>query len=491
MTLFRPAEVSSAFLKMGILGFQGSGKTKTGTKTMIGLVQYAKERGMDYASKPVFFLDTETGSDWVIPDFQRAGIPLVTAKTRAFADLLKAIPEAEANGSGLLIDSVTHFWKDLCESYMRKMNRTRLQFEDWAYLKKEWGKFTDLYVNSSVHIVLCGRAGYEYDYAVDEDTQKKNLEKTGIKMKAEGETGFEPSLLVLMERDMDVRTNKVTHRATVLKDRSTLLDGLEFNDPDFKDFLPHIELLNLGGKQLGVDTSRNSDHLIIKDKRDWQPVQRKIVCDEIGTLLSLHYPGAKAEEKTAKLKALIKHFDASWTEIEEVMPLPRLRAGYDSLYRELEGRPSRYAREVEQAAVPEMNDEIQETGGAPAIAPNGDAPALSLKDKLLAQLGTLTTIAECTHWGIEVSNMKDLSAEDYLALSKALMARQNAIAKNPGNGNGGDDPKKNEPDGGKGEEGKPPMQEPKPEPERRVASGKGKNATAQAESSYADLMTAG
>jgi len=48
-TLFRPAEVTSAFLKMGLLGFQGSGKTKTA----IGLVKQLKNRGIPYANKLV------------------------------------------------------------------------------------------------------------------------------------------------------------------------------------------------------------------------------------------------------------------------------------------------------------------------------------------------------------------------------------------------------------------------------------------------------
>jgi hypothetical protein len=41
-------------------------------------------------------------SDWVKPMFDRAGIKLHTAKTRAFTDLLTAIPEAEASGSVLI-----------------------------------------------------------------------------------------------------------------------------------------------------------------------------------------------------------------------------------------------------------------------------------------------------------------------------------------------------------------------------------------------------
>ncbi len=371
MSLFQSAEVTSAYLKMGLLGFQGSGKTKTAAKTAIGLVRYMQERGIAYANKPALFLDTESGSDWVIPDFKAAGIALRTAKTRAFADLLTAVDEAEQHGSVMIIDSITHFWMELTQTYMKARKRTRLQFEDWGYLKQEWSKFTDRFVNSSAHIALCGRAGFEYDYTVDDETQKKNLEKTGIKMKAEGEMGYEPSLLVLMERQQEIEGSKIKRvwrTATVLKDRSTRLDGAVFEDPDFAQFMPHVELLNLGGKQLGVDTSRNSGHMITPDKRDWQPVQRKIVLDEIETLLTLHYPTTGKDDKVAKLKAILEHFNATWTEIEQVMPLVELRAGYDSLHRALKGgEPSKYASAMaKDAQSAEIDDSLPDFAKAAA-----------------------------------------------------------------------------------------------------------------------------
>ena len=55
----------------------------------------------------------------VKPRIETAGIELFTAKTRAFRDLLEAVPEAEANGSVLLVDSLTHFWVELTDAYMR------------------------------------------------------------------------------------------------------------------------------------------------------------------------------------------------------------------------------------------------------------------------------------------------------------------------------------------------------------------------------------
>jgi hypothetical protein len=45
---------------------------------------------------------------------------------------------------------------------------------------------------------MCGRAGDDLEQYVDENG-KRQLEKIGTKMKTEAETGFEPSLLVLME----------------------------------------------------------------------------------------------------------------------------------------------------------------------------------------------------------------------------------------------------------------------------------------------------
>ena len=72
-------------------------------------------------------------------------------------------------------------------------------------------------------------------------------------------------------------------------------------------------------------------------------MQRKIVLDEIESLLVLHYPGRTANEKRTKAKLIRDHFEkASWTEIEKLMSLERLREGYDSLHMDLEKSPSNY-----------------------------------------------------------------------------------------------------------------------------------------------------
>ena len=173
--LLKKAVNQTAYLKAGFMGFAGSGKTFTASQLAIGL---AKDIG---DNKPVAFFDTETGSDYLIKEFENAGVELLVVKTRSFRDLLGFLKEAESACSVAIIDSITHVWQELMEAYAKRNNRRNgLLFQDWGKLKTEWRQFTDLYLNSSLHVIMCGRAGYEYDYSQDE-TGKKELLKTGTK----------------------------------------------------------------------------------------------------------------------------------------------------------------------------------------------------------------------------------------------------------------------------------------------------------------------
>ncbi len=377
MSLFQPAQTTTAHLKAGFMGKQGAGKSATAALLAIGLVKFLRQLGIDYSEKPVAFFDTETGSDWLIPIFKEAGIALVVAKKRSFSDLIEAVKWSEQNACVLIIDSITHPWRELQESYLKAKKRSFLQIDDWAYLKgpQGWAQFSDLYINTKLHIIMCGRAGDDTEQYTDENG-KRQFEKVGVKMKTETETGFEPSLLVLMERDMNLRTNQVAHAASVMKDRSMLLDGKDFTFHSHDNegnrlptdvmvravwvaFEPHIKMLNLGGSHLGVQSMGDSTHMIKAEKRDNQHVQREICVDETKTLLELHFPSQSADDKKKRLKLLLKHFDATWTEIEKVMPLIDLRTNYDALYQELEGKPSKYGSAIaKDAQSNEINDEL-------------------------------------------------------------------------------------------------------------------------------------
>jgi len=70
---------------------------------------------------------------------------------------------------------------------------------DWNPIKAESRQFTDLYLCSKLHIVLCGRAAFIYDEWINEKGDKEII-KTGTKMRVESDFGYEPSFLFEMER---------------------------------------------------------------------------------------------------------------------------------------------------------------------------------------------------------------------------------------------------------------------------------------------------
>jgi hypothetical protein len=362
-SLFQPATNSQAYLKAGLMGFAGDGKTYTATEIAIGLVELMRKRGVAAGDRPAMFLDTETGSDWVRPQFAKANIPLEVAKTRAFVDLITAINEAEKGGSVLVIDSISHFWTVLCDEYATRKKRTRgLEFSDWAWLKKEWRRFTDLFVNSQLHIIMCGRAGFEYDFFQGEDG-KKNLEKTGIKMKAEGETGYEPSILISMEKHMEDLESKLFYRtATIMKDRSSRIDGKQFRNPTFKDFMPHIEFLNLGGQHVGVDSTRDNAELFAEDGEPrWQKEKRmkEIALDEIVELLNKHYPGSSNDVKKQKGDQLEYFFSTrSWERIQ-TFDFATVSRARNQLWEALEGKPYVFIDPATDAAANQIMDSAE------------------------------------------------------------------------------------------------------------------------------------
>lgn len=318
MGLLKDATNDQAFLKAGFLGFAKSGKTYTASRIAIGLHKYIK------SEKPIAFLDTETGSSYVLSLFEEEKIKLVTAKSRAFVDLMSVCKEAEKTCDILIIDSITHFWVELVHAFEKKLNRDRLRIWDWKPIKAEWQDFTDFYINSKLHILMCGRAGWEYG-EVENDEGVSEQKRTGIKMKAESDMSFEPSLLIEMER---VRTGsgkagqEIIHRSWVVGDRFHDLTGKYFDNPKFENFISHIKKLNLGGEHVGVITDGSSQDLFeAPDGKINIKKRREIALENIQNEIIKRYPGRKAEDNQGKLKLLEDAFGTgSWTAISDMYP---------------------------------------------------------------------------------------------------------------------------------------------------------------------------
>jgi hypothetical protein len=175
-------------------------------------------------------------------------------------------------------------------------------------------------------------------------------------MKAEGEMGYEPSLLGPDgTRDGYGDQQGFPHRL----DHQGPLDGdrrPEDPKPDVRKLHAAYQVSEPGREAARRGHHRNSEATIPPDIRENSRVHREVVLDEIQSLITRYYPGQSAAEKKTKLDLLKAHFQASWTEMERLMPLSDLRAGYDTLHIELEGEKSKYSYVREIA--PEMDDSI-------------------------------------------------------------------------------------------------------------------------------------
>lgn len=358
MGLLRKAENEMAFAKVGIMGFAGSGKTYTASLIAIGLHKHIK------SSKPVAMLDTETGSDFAVNLFRKADVELLVAKTKSFPDLMAFIAEAQEASDIAIIDSVSHIWAELQSGFLAKINEgrmqkkyspiTRLEFQHWGPIKQEWARFTSAFLTTKMHVIICGRAGYEYDFQQDDPEAKKELIKVGTKMKAEGEFAYEPSLLIEMEKvqanpEVGIASKRkkqatgarsVINRAFVIKDRADLLDGQYIESPTFESFQPHFDFLNIGGLHRATDAGKSSSELFDAQGQDeWtrEKKQREKWMEEIQGLLTSKYPGQSADEKKKKVDLIFQFLNTrSWTAVEQ-MKSDDIRGGYEAIKTALEG----------------------------------------------------------------------------------------------------------------------------------------------------------
>jgi hypothetical protein len=341
MGLMTTLGTGQGYLKAGFQGFNKSGKTFTATRLAIGTRRHFGLKG------PIGFFDTEGGSEYVAATVKKdTGLDLVGKRSRSIDDLMVVTQECiDGAASVLVVDSMSHIWKDVLDSYLRKINEVRtakgkparsaLEFQDWGPLKAKFNKFTDLYLNSPLHIIICGRAQYTYDYETNEETGKKELMKTGIKMRTEAEFGFEPSLLVEMERVQNLtgEGSRLVHRATVIGDRFSVLDGKTVDNPTEEFFQPYLDCLK-SGAHAPIDMSPKTDPEVNGEGDSAFYAERRakaIACEKIAAELDKAWAGTSAAAKKGRADAIDKAFGTrSWTEVEG-MKIERLRDGFKAI----------------------------------------------------------------------------------------------------------------------------------------------------------------
>lgn len=253
MSGFRKAKAEQAALKMGVYGPAGSGKTFTSLLLAEGLGRVTKKR--------VAYIDTEHGTDFYCKDVpSRAVHPEAfdfdALYTRSITEVTAAVQSLDTSTHGVLvIDSVTHLWEAAMAAYAgKKTSVDSIPMHAWGKIKKPYKDLMAFLLSSPLHVIMCGRQGTEY--ATDEETEE--LKAVGVKMKAEGETPYEPHILIRMESQKPKKTNEVAQIiAYAEKDRTGVLAGRSFINPTF-DTLCAPLLPLLGDVQAQMATADES-----------------------------------------------------------------------------------------------------------------------------------------------------------------------------------------------------------------------------------------
>lgn len=278
---FTKAEAKQARLKLGIYGGQGSGKTLTALLIAEGL---AKLEG-----KRVAYIDTELGTDFYIQTIaERAVHPeafdIDRIVTRSIMEAVDEVRNLDPNVHGVLVaDSMTHLWEATTGAYTGpRMKNGQIPIQAWGPIKKPYKQFMSFFLDGNFHAILCGREGIKMEADDDGDMQF-----AGTKIKAEGETGYEPHILIRMHADWKKDGSGYANTAFFEKDRSGMFTGRKVESPNFHTIIPLLKYLGseVQGKLGDLEASAERDAAAIEAQQERAETERRSLCETIRTAI--------------------------------------------------------------------------------------------------------------------------------------------------------------------------------------------------------------
>jgi AAA domain len=151
--------------------------------------------------------------------------------SKSITEVVAAVKALDHETYGVLvIDSISHVWDACKNAYTGKLTKVgTIPLQGWSTIKKPYKELLHWLLSSPVHVLICGRQGNEFA----EDEASGELKNVGFKMRAEGETAYEPDVLVRMEAHKASRKETAVPLAHVEKDRTGILAGQSIPWPDF------------------------------------------------------------------------------------------------------------------------------------------------------------------------------------------------------------------------------------------------------------------
>ena len=239
---FKKANSKQLTLNMLLYGPTKSGKSLTSLMMGEGLAKHVGKRmavvntesesgGMDFYTKPI-------ATRRCHPE----AIDFDVLETRSIKAIIDGVAALDPNEYGVLvIDSFTHVWRAAIEAYEGRMigkAGDKIPMNAWASIKSPYNDLIAWLISSPFHVICSARQRDIYEVS-DSD-----VEMVGVGPQCEKNTGYEFPVLIRLSAELDQKKHHKVHTAFVEGDRTGVLDGRRFPNPNFDMIAPLLPLLD-------------------------------------------------------------------------------------------------------------------------------------------------------------------------------------------------------------------------------------------------------
>lgn len=279
---FKKATKEQSFLRLGVGGPAGSGKTYTALNIATEMANLKPGK--------IALIDTERGSASKYADIFEFDV-LELADDHHPERFIEAINAAvEAGYLYIVVDSTTHEWTgkngclELADAATRRMKSPN-SYMAWKDITPLHNRFFDSILNAKAHVIGTTRSKVDYVQEKDESTGKTKIQKVG--MASIQREGADYEYDVMMDLDSD-------HYGSITKTRCAALDGKVFNKPgkDLAKIL--IDWLSSGA----APTVKEPEPVEDTEQRE------RIIKEMVGMALEAGMPDEKWAAEEAKFVGL-------------------------------------------------------------------------------------------------------------------------------------------------------------------------------------------
>lgn len=282
MAGFKKAVRENVWLKIGITGTSGSGKTYSALRVATGL---ASKCNSDIA-----FISTEKSRTLYYAD--KFDYDVLELESYATESYINAINEAVRAGyKVIVIDSLSHGWQYMNDQHSKMKGNS---FQNWGLLKPKWQNLMRSILGSPAHVFVLSRAKTEW--AMEDKNGKSTPTKVGLGTEGDKQQDYEYTISFMLQQG--------THVASVDdggKDNTGLYDG-QYNMLTEEDGIKLYNWANSGQtpSKLSVDTMTTQS--VVEEASfidDLTTIKKEIIalCTQLG--------GTKNEALMTTLKSYV------------------------------------------------------------------------------------------------------------------------------------------------------------------------------------------